>query len=77
MAVFLEDLHWADDSALNLLEHLQEFLPAAQLLLVGLTRPNLFERRAHWVGDLPLQDFAPWARPWPSTQRWQVLSSVG
>jgi class 3 adenylate cyclase len=48
MVMFLEDLHWADDSSLDLIEHLVTGIPRARLLLVGLARPALFERRPHW-----------------------------
>ncbi|MBU1747421.1 MAG: AAA family ATPase [Chloroflexi bacterium] len=48
LVLFLEDLHWADDSSLDLVEHLVTALPRARLLLVGLTRPVLFERRPQW-----------------------------
>lgn len=54
--IFLEDLHWADDSSLDLVERLLDALPGARLLLVGLTRPNLFERRSHWMEGLPTLD---------------------
>ncbi|MBN1887014.1 MAG: tetratricopeptide repeat protein [Thermoflexales bacterium] len=50
MLVFLEDLHWADDSSLDLVQHLLTAIPKARLLLVGLARPDLFERRPEW-GD--------------------------
>ena len=53
VVLFLEDLHWADDSSLNLVERLLDALPEARLLIAGLTRPNLFERRAHWVEGMP------------------------
>ncbi|HET7091058.1 MAG TPA: adenylate/guanylate cyclase domain-containing protein, partial [Anaerolineae bacterium] len=48
MVMFLEDLHWADDSSLDLVEHLVTSVPKAQLLIVGLARPALFERRPYW-----------------------------
>jgi len=46
--MFLEDTHWADDSSLELLNHLVTELPDSQLLVVFLTRPLLFERRPNW-----------------------------
>ena len=47
-AVFLEDLHWADDSSLDLVAHLVAEIPKANLLVLGAARPVLFERRPHW-----------------------------
>jgi predicted ATPase len=46
--IFLEDVHWADDSSLDLLDHLATAVPNAQLLVVCLARPLLFERRPNW-----------------------------
>jgi tetratricopeptide (TPR) repeat protein len=44
----LEDLHWADDGSLDLIEHLARECRSMPLLIVALTRPELFERRATW-----------------------------
>ena len=46
--IFLEDMHLADDSSLDLVDHLAAALPEARLLVVCLTRPALFERRPGW-----------------------------
>jgi class 3 adenylate cyclase/tetratricopeptide (TPR) repeat protein len=46
--IFLEDMHWADDSSLDLMDHLAGALPEARLLVVCLARPALFERRPGW-----------------------------
>jgi tetratricopeptide (TPR) repeat protein len=46
--LFLEDLHWADDASLDLVAHLVEQLPKEALYVVGLARPEFFERRRHW-----------------------------
>ncbi len=48
--VLLEDLHWADDSSLDLLDGLSLSLAGRPLLIVGLARPSLLERRPKW-GD--------------------------
>jgi predicted ATPase len=47
-AIFLEDIHWADDSSLDLLDYLVGALPDTRLLVVCLARPSLFERRPSW-----------------------------
>jgi len=47
-ALLLEDLHWADDGSLDLIEHLAQESRSIPLLIVALTRPDLFERRATW-----------------------------
>ncbi len=46
--IFLEDIHWADDRSLDLLQQLIVEIPGARLLVVCLTRPTLFERRPQW-----------------------------
>ncbi|MCX6032345.1 MAG: tetratricopeptide repeat protein, partial [Chloroflexi bacterium] len=46
--LLLEDLHWADDSSLDLVWRLVEAIPAAPLLIVAVTRPALVERRPNW-----------------------------
>jgi len=46
--MLLEDLHWADDSSLDLLVQAVEWLPDTALLVVGAARPELVERRPNW-----------------------------
>ncbi len=48
LLVLLEDLHWADDSSLDALNHLALALCEQPLMIVGAARPELFERRPHW-----------------------------
>lgn len=44
----LEDLHSADDGSLDFLHYLIEVNRDVPMLLLGFTRPTLFERRADW-----------------------------
>jgi class 3 adenylate cyclase/tetratricopeptide (TPR) repeat protein len=53
VVILLEDIHWADDGSLDLIEYILREQPEMRLLVVGLTRPGLFERRQGW-GDGPL-----------------------
>lgn len=46
--IFLEDMHWADDSSLDLVDRFVTEIPKARLLIVCLARPIVFERRPHW-----------------------------
>jgi class 3 adenylate cyclase len=48
VVIFLEDIHWADDSSLDLLNWLGERLHRHQLLIVCAARHSLFERRPFW-----------------------------
>jgi class 3 adenylate cyclase len=52
MLVF-EDIHWADDSLLDLVEFLADRVRGVPLLLVALARPELLSRRESWGGGLP------------------------
>ncbi|MCP4424562.1 MAG: AAA family ATPase [Chloroflexi bacterium] len=46
--IILEDVHWADEASLDLLDHLAAVCRHAPLLICCLTRPSLFETRAFW-----------------------------
>jgi ABC-type oligopeptide transport system substrate-binding subunit/class 3 adenylate cyclase len=46
--ILLEDIHWADDSSLDLLDYLVGAVPDTRLLVICLARPPLFERRPSW-----------------------------
>ena len=45
----LEDLHWADNESLDFLNYLAEVNRDIALLILGFTRPSLFERRRDWT----------------------------
>jgi predicted ATPase len=49
--LFLEDVHWADDGSLDLIERLASECQHVPLLVVALTRPEFFERRRSWESD--------------------------
>jgi class 3 adenylate cyclase len=44
----LEDLHWADGETLDFLNYLAEVNRDVPLLVLGFTRPTLFEHRTDW-----------------------------
>ena len=48
VAVF-DDIHWAEETLLDLIEHLSVRLGGAHVLLLCLARPELAERRPQWV----------------------------
>jgi class 3 adenylate cyclase/tetratricopeptide (TPR) repeat protein len=48
VVVFLEDIHWADDSSLDTLNWLGERLHHERLLFVCAARHSLLERRPYW-----------------------------
>ena len=47
LVIVFEDIHWADDGMLDLIDHLAQRV-RAPLLLLCLTRDELLERRADW-----------------------------
>jgi class 3 adenylate cyclase/tetratricopeptide (TPR) repeat protein len=46
--IFMEDIHWADDSSLHVVDRLSLMTPEKRLLVVCVTRNRLFERRPDW-----------------------------
>lgn len=46
--IFLDDIHWADDSSLDMLAYLFRALTNLPLLVTCLARPALLERRPNW-----------------------------
>lgn len=50
IVLLLEDLHWADDGSLDFLTYLTQVNRDVPMLMIGLTRPTLFERRSDWGG---------------------------
>ena len=48
--VIFEDLHWASESMLDLVEHIMHPRTQAPLLVIVLSRPEILERRPNWGG---------------------------
>lgn len=48
--IVFEDLHWASESLLDLVEHIMQPRTQAALLTVATSRPDLLERRPTWGG---------------------------
>src|SRR5207249_9373252 len=53
LVLVFEDVHWADEALLNVIEHLARTLRNAPALLVCVARPNLLESRPTWGGGNP------------------------
>jgi tetratricopeptide (TPR) repeat protein len=47
-----EDLHWADEAMLSFLEHLADRAEGVPLLIVGTTRPELYEQHPDYATSL-------------------------
>jgi tetratricopeptide (TPR) repeat protein len=50
LIVVIEDLHWADESMLDFVDELVEWVTDVPLLVVGTARPELLVRRPGWGG---------------------------
>jgi class 3 adenylate cyclase/tetratricopeptide (TPR) repeat protein len=48
VALFLEDIHWADDSSLDVIAGLMRNQAELRMIIVCLSRPTIFERRPYW-----------------------------
>lgn len=46
--VLLEDIHWSDDSSMDMLNRIVRRIPNQRLLIVCTARHRLYERRPHW-----------------------------
>jgi predicted ATPase len=49
LVLLFEDIHWAEEPLLDLIEHLAD-LVRAPLLIVCLARPELLDQRPGWGG---------------------------
>jgi predicted ATPase len=50
LVVVFDDLHWGEETFLDLAEHVADLSRDAQLLLLCMARPELLDRRASWSG---------------------------
>ncbi|MGN6168020.1 MAG: AAA family ATPase [Solirubrobacteraceae bacterium] len=60
LALIVEDIHWAEPTLLDPLEHLAQWTRDAPLLVLCLARPELIDKRPTWDGTtIPLQPLSP------------------
>jgi class 3 adenylate cyclase/tetratricopeptide (TPR) repeat protein len=50
LIVVWDDLHWAEDAFLDLVEHVADWSRDAPILLLCMARPELLDRRPGWAG---------------------------
>ena len=50
LVLVFEDVHWAEPTLLDLIEHLADWVHDAPLLIVCLARPELLDGRPAWAG---------------------------
>jgi class 3 adenylate cyclase/tetratricopeptide (TPR) repeat protein len=75
VVVLLEDIHWADDSSLDLLRRLCGALARQPLLVVAAARPELFARRPDWGQDLPAHERLE-LRPLPPSESQRLVDEI-
>jgi predicted ATPase/class 3 adenylate cyclase len=51
LVVMLDDMHWADPTFLDLIEHVAKFSHDFPILLVCVARPELLDKRPAWTGE--------------------------
>jgi predicted ATPase/class 3 adenylate cyclase len=52
LLVVLEDVHWAEEVLLDLVEHVTRWSRNAAVLLLCIARPELLEERPRWEGEI-------------------------
>ncbi|HEU5229320.1 MAG TPA: hypothetical protein VFU49_16000, partial [Ktedonobacteraceae bacterium] len=73
--LIFEDLHWASESMLDLVEHITHQHTHAQVLLIVLSRPELLDRRPTWGGGR--QNFTAIAlQPLTATQTHDLVQKL-
>ncbi|HEX8025528.1 MAG TPA: adenylate/guanylate cyclase domain-containing protein, partial [Candidatus Limnocylindrales bacterium] len=53
LVVVVDDLHWAESTVLDLVEHLADWIHGVPVLLLALARPELLDVRQGWGGGKP------------------------
>ena len=50
LVLVFEDLHWADDTLLDFVDYLADWVTSVPMLIVATARPELLDRRPDWGG---------------------------
>ncbi len=74
--VVFDDLHWAEETLLDLVEHVADLSRDAPLLLLCMARPELLERRPSWSGG-KWNSTTVLLEPLDSGETEQLLSALG
>jgi class 3 adenylate cyclase/tetratricopeptide (TPR) repeat protein len=74
VVVLIEDLHWAEDPLLDLLERLAREV-SGPLLLIGTARPELLEARPTWGGGMRNSSLL-WLEPLPPADAEVLLDGL-
>jgi class 3 adenylate cyclase/tetratricopeptide (TPR) repeat protein len=52
LLLMIEDLHWADDSSLDILEMVAQRMSGFPLFILAAARPQVFDRRPRWLSGI-------------------------
>jgi class 3 adenylate cyclase len=63
LALVIDDIHWAEATLLDLIEHLADWTRDAPLLLLCLARPELLDERPGWGGQPSCSNRSPSPSP--------------
>ena len=72
----LDDLHWSEETFLDLVEHVADLSRDAPILLLCLARPELLERRPGWGGG-KLNATTVLLEPLDATETDQLVDALG
>ncbi len=70
-----DDLHWGEETFLDLVEHVADLSRDAPLLLLCMARPDLLERRAAWAGG-KLNATSVLLEPLSAEETEQIIASL-
>ncbi|MBE0408249.1 MAG: AAA family ATPase [Anaerolineales bacterium] len=75
IVIVLEDLQWSDDSSLDFINELANLTTNTPILVLCLTRPQIFERRPYW-GEGQQQHFRIHLKPLTRRESCQLVSEI-
>jgi class 3 adenylate cyclase/tetratricopeptide (TPR) repeat protein len=76
LVCLLDDLHWAEETLLDLVEHVADLSRDAPLLLLCIARPELLERRPSWGGG-KLNATTVLLEPLDAAETEQLIAELG
>src|SRR5690348_9290207 len=76
LVCLLDDLHWAEETLLDLVEHVADLSRDAPLLLFCMARPELLERRPSWGGG-KLNATTVLLEPLDAVETEQLIAELG
>jgi class 3 adenylate cyclase/tetratricopeptide (TPR) repeat protein len=59
VVLLFDDIQWAEDAFIDLVEHLGTLSREAPILVLCLARPELLDQRSNWIADVRLQPLPP------------------